>query len=710
MVTRVPGLGVRIGSFVSAALVALACGGGGDGGDGGEHDAATGGSQANGSGGVTGGGASSGFPFPTRLPESGSDCESASGSDGCYFAACCAELLACGKNADCATAFGCYARCKDDSDCFASCAASALAGGGAELTDALACVLPQAPACGGPSSPGSGGDDGEGGAGDTDVGPLGTATDELGWNLQVSANPLTAEVEADEARAVSKEVTVDGGTLRATAADGTTFTLTIPEGALYGPTVITLTPLSSFSVAELDGESHGVQIEPDGLPLLGSPTLEITPPKGEAWPDTALVPLAITGSDRHVSLALVDPGAPSLAFALTHFSDYVSLLRDKGLDATLSEGDIRSRFGGDAEERLQSAVAERLAQQHAGKALSELGVEDLFREYEKLVMKPRVDAAGQGCAVGRLALRTLLGVSRQKQLLGLDEDPFSEMGPLLEVAAPVCVAEEYELCRDQHIITRILPAFFSFARQSQLLGLGTEIAGTKIPPDWLFQAEESVKKCLKFELHLDSNVLYSSEVNKMSMNETVTAVVPIDLKATIAELPADALPPGAAPLGALITGDGAPLDSTAYAVHTDQRCRTINSEAAASGEALVAFFSFTPAGNTPDTVGGSTEIADLGLSLAISPNTSSYTYTQQEEKSVGCGDVVADGQEVLSWSTTLGAYLLQTTSGGKNGAFISDWAPVNTDIVATNDLQLSTSDDGSSARGQVHFILFHTPE
>lgn len=706
MVTRVPGLGVRIGSLLLGAIVAFACGGGGNGG---KDDPSTGGSRPNGSGGAAGDGASSGFPFPTRLPESTEDCESASGSDGCYFAACCAELLACGKNADCAKAFGCYMRCQDDSECFAGCAASALAGGGQEFSDALGCVLPQSATCGGSSAPG-GGAGGEGGAGGTDVGPLGTATDGLGWNLRVSANPLTAELEPDEARAVSKEITLDGGTLSATAADGTKFTLTLPEAALYGPTVITLTPLRSFKVAELDGEAHGVRIEPDGLPLLASPTLEITPPKGDTWPETAIVPLAITGDDQHVSLALIDPEAPTLTFALTHFSDYVSLVSRDGLDATVSSGDIRSRFGGDAEERMQSAVAERLAELRTGKKLSELGIDELFREYEESVLKPRVDAAGESCAVGQLAVRTLLGVSRQKQLLGADDDPFSGMGALLQVAVPACLAGEYELCRERHIITRILPAYFAFARQSQLLGLSTEIAGTKIPPDWLVEAEGWVKKCLKFELHLDSNVLYSSDTNKMSMNETVTAVVPIDLKATIAEVPADVLPPGAAPIGALITGDGAPLYSTAYAVHTDQRCRTIDSDDAAPGEAMVAFFSFTPAANAPDTIGGSNEIADIGLSLAISPNTSSYTYTQQKEENAGCSDVIANGEEVLSWSTTLGAHLLQITSSGRNGAFIRDWAPVNTEIIATNDLQLSTSNGDSSTGGQVHFILFHTPE
>ena len=62
------------------------------------------------------------------------------------------------------------------------------------------------------------------------------------------------------------------------------------------------------------------------------------------------------------------------------------LLAEKGTDSTLSQADVRSRFGGATEERLQSAASERLGKERmhqllgSGEDISELGLEDLFVE------------------------------------------------------------------------------------------------------------------------------------------------------------------------------------------------------------------------------------------------------------------------------------------------------------------------------------------
>jgi hypothetical protein len=683
-------------AFGLAALVLatfVGCGGGESGG------ASPG---AGGSGG--GGGTQTGTGLPTRLPEDAGACAAATGSDGCFFDRCCTELVACSENAACATVFACYTSCpSDDSDCFANCASPSLEDGAEDFGTALGCAAPAGVDCGGSMPMPDGGTEPP-----TDVGPLGSAEDALGWNLLVSDNPLTAELEPDIDRAVSEEIPLEGGTLTATAADGTVFELTIPDGALYGPTVLTLTPLSSLSVSGIDGVAYGAQIEPDGLPLMGAPTLAITPPDDVEWPLDEQLPLAITGEDQHVSLALVDPESEPLRLTLTHFSSYAVLLSQKGLDATLSEGDIRARLGGSEEERLQSAVAERLERRRSD-GVNELGLDDLSKEYDEHVLKPRVEAAGSSCAAGRFAITSLLTVDRQEGLLGTGYQSRYWYVDLIPTVADVCMREEFELCRDEHIITRVLPAYFAYLRQSSILGLGTEVEGMRIPPAWLLEAEDYAKRCLQFELQLDSTVTYSDDSPATSMSETVTARVPIGLQATLALLPVDALPPGAAPIGALILGPGQPLESTAYQVGTQEACRTIDEELPEAGELLVSYMTFTPSGNSPDTVGGSTEISDVGLSLALVQNLSSYLFTQQTEETVGCGDVTANGNEVLSWSTTLGAYLLEVSTTVTDGAYLTDWLPVNSDIIATKDLTLSTSDGGSSTRGPVHLVLFHTP-
>jgi hypothetical protein len=193
------------------------------------------------------------------------------------------------------------------------------------------------------------------------------------------------------------------------------------------------------------------------------------------------------------------------------------------------------------------------------------------------------------------------------------------------------------------------------------------------------------------------------------MSETVTARVPFGLTASLTVLPEDALPPGAATVGALISGGPAPLESTAYAVHTNEPCRTIDAENRADGEFYVSFMGFSPGENSPTTPGGSAQITDLGISIAIAQNLSTYDFTQQREEEAGCSEVTATGTEVLSWSTTLGAHWLSDVVSGENGAWISGWMPVNSEIVATKDITLNESDGSYTSRGPIHLIVFHTP-
>src|SRR5690606_34210284 len=120
-------------------------------------------------------------------------------------------------------------------------------------------------------------------------------------------------------------------------------------------------------------------------------------------------------------------------------------------------------------------------------------------------------------------------------------------------------------------------------RQSQLLGLGMEIEGFTISPPWLIEAEEYARKCLQFELQFDSNVAHADDSGDLSMSETVTGRIQIGLQASLTTLPADALPSGVAPIGALISGGPAPLESSGYSVHTNEECRTIDEENSEDG-------------------------------------------------------------------------------------------------------------------------------
>lgn len=686
--------------MLSLALATfVACGGGDDGdGDGG---------NGGGRGGTGGGGGGAGLP--TRLPDDAGECASATGSDGCFFEACCDELVTCSENPACATVFDCYVTCGEDSDCFANCALDSLEDGANDFAYALACVAPAAPDCG---SGGTGGTGGSGGG--SNVGPLGTATDDLGWNLVVSEDPFVAEYELEEDGAVSEVITADGGSLMATAADGTSFELTFPEGAVYEPVTITLTPLASLVVPGLDADAaFGVRVEPEGLPLLFTPTLEITPPDGETYGPDEFLPIALSGAEDFVSVALAEPQRDTLRLELTHFSGYGGIIirTSRGVGSTLGDAQVRARFGGDVDDRMQSALGAHLIEASKNPTEGNIqGLDRLIQEFEKHVIEPRMMAAGESCAIGQHAIQSTIGIERFTALIGLSgllKHTFTE---LLGTVGEACIREEYALCHDSHIITRVMPVFLGFMRQAQLLGLYTELDGMAFPPSWVLEMEDVVRKCLKFELQFDSSVLYSETTPDLSMDETVTARIPISLKATLALLPPEAFPGELGTLGALISGDGVNLlESTDYSVQTQEACKTIDEEIPQAGEFLVSFLTFTPADPAANE-SFSERITDVGISIALGQNLSSYVFTQKRVEETGCGEVEANGEEVLSWSTTLGAELLSSTATDENGAWIRDWMPASGDIIATKDVSIRASDGGLSTRGTAYFVLFHTPE
>ena len=103
--------------------------------------------------------------------------------------------------------------------------------------------------------------------------------------IAVTARPRPARVRPrlDQARTAAAGVGRDGGTVEATGADGTRFTLAIPAGALLDPASVTLTPLTSAGRLPMGARGlRAVQIGPAGTDLLKPASLTITPPKAVA--------------------------------------------------------------------------------------------------------------------------------------------------------------------------------------------------------------------------------------------------------------------------------------------------------------------------------------------------------------------------------------------------------------------------------------------
>jgi len=98
--------------------------------------------------------------------------------------------------------------------------------------------------------------------------------------LRVSSErPLPVSVAtSDDPLRTSATLDQSGGSLTATGADGTRFTLAVPAGALSAPTAVTLTPVKTLVTSpSLGALVAGVIAEPEGLIVPGA-TLEIALP------------------------------------------------------------------------------------------------------------------------------------------------------------------------------------------------------------------------------------------------------------------------------------------------------------------------------------------------------------------------------------------------------------------------------------------------
>lgn len=383
------------------------------------------------------------------------------------------------------------------------------------------------------------------GTGDTTAPPSGGggggggAVTQTPYTLQPVGPAIDVTVALDAPRAVALDVPLGGGTVTATGADGTTYALSIPANALLQATRITLTPVTQVTnlpLGETGSTGLGVQMEPSGLKFINPATLTITPAAASAVPLTRQLFVQWEGTGQSLAFASPDPKAAAIKLSVLHFSG-MGVVRSKGLDADIEP--VRQRIGGDAERRLQSAAAEALMRERqaqlagadAGAAGINAQLTSLFNQFRQQVVVPRIAAASSSCAAARLALITVIGVERQLQLLGIVSDDFNtDLLGLVPVATEVCMKEEFEICRDEHVLTRILPARLSLERQAQLLGQGE---GSYSATD------RYVNGCLKFELDFFSTA--GARTSDFDTDEGVQALK-LKLKWTHANLSFSATP------------------------------------------------------------------------------------------------------------------------------------------------------------------------
>ncbi len=185
-------------------------------------------------------------------------------------------------------------------------------------------------------------------------------------------------VTLDAARAVRGAVTADGGgRVTVTAANGVTYTLDVPPGALLDDETITLTPVTAiggFVVGK--GLLAAVHAEPSGLLFLKPATLTIGL---SAAPGGPLVGFGYDGPGVDFHSELLAAAGATARIPVTHFSGFGA--------APSSSPEVRAIIA-----RALSNASQQLANQFL--ALSNQGVRDrqpyldLMRRWYRTVIRP----------------------------------------------------------------------------------------------------------------------------------------------------------------------------------------------------------------------------------------------------------------------------------------------------------------------------------
>ena len=301
-----------------------------------------------------------------------------------------------------------------------------------------------------------------------------------------TANPRSVTPALDAGRAVTRTIGPAGGTLTATAANGTKFTLSVPSDALAGETRIQMTPLASIAGLPFDGLVGAVDLTPEGLRFYEPVTLAVQPSGPLAAARQSPFVYNGAGNDfRNYPLSRDDA---KLELTLMHFTG-----------AGLADGSSAQR---DAQQAMAPANIEGQFEQRSAKLVDDARQgrpwdqatwEALNREYYEKVVAPRLTAAETNDELAELAITTFLGWLRSLELVGSSESFAAEIAAGEDSLGKI-IKNAYEKAFERCVGGELgqVQRMLGIARAAALLGF-----------DFGDDLEDRVDRCVRFSLDYD---------------------------------------------------------------------------------------------------------------------------------------------------------------------------------------------------------------
>lgn len=345
-----------------------------------------------------------------------------------------------------------------------------------------------------------------------------TVTDTLTGNINTYSNPAgrfasTGDTGAfragygvtarlDPSRAVSSDIPTSGGTITATAGDGTVFTLTIPRDALLSEAKITMTPATALDGLPLSGGlAAAVDLAPTGLRLFQFATLAIAP--AAAIPLAEEITFGWRGNGEEFFLYPPALGTAAISMKLLHFSGY-----GVGRGSAADQMAQRQRVPPNAEDAFSQRLQELFAIKRRTQSLGvrtlaedediEARIEAALRaEYESALASVRATKAD--CPRAKANIYRGLHWARHAQLAmvnfvvppGTFDSEIQTINEEMIEALVHCYDKSFQKCVQQNDPTQM---YWMLAFRRQLGLLGSENRAD----------EAKIDKCGRFELDFES--------------------------------------------------------------------------------------------------------------------------------------------------------------------------------------------------------------
>lgn len=344
-----------------------------------------------------------------------------------------------------------------------------------------------------------------------------SASDEsVSTTVNAAADPLPVTFSEETGAASTVEIGPEGGDVTAISDDGTTYVLTVPEGALLGTEQITITPVSLNASPFENATAHGISMEPDGLVFLEVATLEIS--GGEFDPAISVAYSSEhDGGDFRAQAATV---GETVSFPVAHFSmGGMIVAAESEVASIFDEYSPRSREGRHVQE---IAVINRRVEDLDARGSALGGVlETWFREIHS-----EVSTTADGPALDQL-LGEYINARGYLALLR-DADGGEAIGPAVDEAmvdAALALQEAAGRMFDQAnlrcIQDREPEGMFAMLKWALLyLWIGGDFTGGGLRWE---EMSAAIKRCASFRVEFVSNA-------SASFDSVVDANVPLELQ------------------------------------------------------------------------------------------------------------------------------------------------------------------------------------